>query len=114
MQDDAPPLLNQLRTQASPLRDLINHAERISALDQALRQWSPEPWFQAIRLANIRGDTVVLFASNAAALVPLRYRQQALLSFIREQLRLPCTKLETKVKPAVHDRLSRIYVRPRT
>ncbi|WP_428309866.1 DciA family protein [Hydrocarboniphaga sp.] len=102
MQNDAPPLLSRLRTQASPLRDLIDHAERISALDQALRQWTPEPWFQAIRLANIRGDTVVLFASNAAALVPLRYRQQALLSYLREHLRIPCTRLETKVKPDVH------------
>ncbi|SHH22401.1 hypothetical protein SAMN04488068_2951 [Hydrocarboniphaga daqingensis] len=104
MQDDARPLLTQLRAQASPLRDLIGHAERIAALDVALRRWTSEPWFQSIRLANIRGDTAVLFATNAAALVPLRYRQQALLDYMREQLRLPCTKLETKVRPKLTGR----------
>ena len=98
MHDDKP-LLDQLRQQQTPLSDLIERAERIASLDKALRQWTSEPWFDAIRLANIRGETVVLYASNAAALVPLRYRQQSLLSFIRDQLQLPCSKLETKVKP---------------
>lgn len=98
MHDDWP-LLDKIRQQQTPLRNLIEQAERIAALDSAMRQWTSEPWFAAIRLANIRGETVVLYASNAAALVPLRYRQQSLLSFIRDHLQVPCSKLETKVKP---------------
>lgn len=107
MRDDAEPLIGTLRQQPSPLRDLIEHAERIAALDRALRQWTQEPWFQSIRLANIRGDKAVLFAAHAAALVPLRYRQQDLLRFLRESLKLSCTKLETKVRPPmVHRRFT--------
>lgn len=108
MHDDAVTLIGTLRQQPHPLRDLIERAERLTALDNALRQWTQEPWFQSIRLANIRGDTVVLFASNAAALVPLRYRQQELLSFLRDSLKLSCTRLETKVRPSVNRRFTRV------
>ncbi len=108
MHDDAALLIGTLRQQRSALHDLVERAERISALNNALRQWTQEPWFQSIRLANIRGDTVVLFASNAAALVPLRYRQQDLLRFLSQVLKLECTKLETKVRPAVNPRLTRV------
>lgn len=106
MTDDAQSLLPRLKNRSSALRDLLDRADSIAALDRALRQWTQEPWFDSIRLANVRGDTVVLFASNAAALVPLRYRQQALLAFLRDHLQLPCVKVETKVKPTVHARFS--------
>ena len=108
MHDDAATLIGTLRQQPNPLRDLIERAERLAALDDALRQWTQEPWFQSIRLANIRGDTVVLFASNAAALVPLRYRQQELLNFLRDSLKLSCTRLETKVRPSVNRRFTQV------
>jgi hypothetical protein len=106
--DEAKSLLPTLRSQPSSLRGLVERAERVAALDRELRQWTQEPWFDSVRLVNVRGDTAILFASSAAVLVPLRYRQQELLSFIRERLRLPCVKLETKVKPLVHTRLSRV------
>lgn len=108
MQDDAATLIGSLRRQQHPLRDLIERAERLAALDDALRRWTREPWFKSIRLANIRGDTVVLFASNAAALVPLRYRQQELLAFLREALNIPCSRLETKVRPPAERRTGRV------
>lgn len=112
MQEEAQPLLPRLRTPGSPLGELLDRAERISALNQALRQWTQEPWFDSIRLVNLRGDTVVLFATNAAALVPLRYRQQALLAFLQERFQLPCVKVTTKVQPLVHTGFSESKQRP--
>lgn len=102
MHDDARSLLGTLKRQSPQLRSLLDRAAWIAALNRELRQWTREPWFDSIRLVNVRGDTVVLFASSAAALVPLRYRQQALLAFMREHLQLDCVKIETKVKPVVH------------
>lgn len=102
MQPDARPLDRCLESVNGPLSALVQRAERIAEVNRALRSWTTEPWVDAIRLVNIRGDTAVFFASSAAALVPLRYRREALLAFLREHAHLDCSKIEMKVKPTRH------------
>jgi hypothetical protein len=81
------------------LDSLFQVTQRLEALDRALRQWANEPWLDSIRVANLRGDTLVLFADSASALVPLRYRREALLAFLRDRYGLAATRIEAKVRP---------------
>ncbi len=94
--------LHQRLQHSDGFRRLMEQATRIAELNRALRQWTQEPWLDSIRLVNVRDDTVVIYASTAAALVPLRYRQQALLAFLQERFNLNCSKIEAKVKPLFH------------
>lgn len=55
---------------------------------------------QQIRLANIRGETVVFYSTSAAALTLLRQNQHALLDFLNRDCGLACTRMEAKVRPA--------------
>lgn len=62
----------------------------------------------AVRLVNLRGGVAVLFADNAAALVPLRYRSESLLAFLRGELGLDVKRIEAKVRPAAVSRPDRV------
>ena len=86
------------------LDNLFQVTQRLEALNQALRQWADEPWLDCIRVANLRGDTLVLFADSASALVPLRYRRDALLAFLRDHYGVTATRIEAKVRPSLERR----------
>lgn len=81
--------------------NLLEVTQRLEALNSALRQWANEPWLDSIRVANLRGDTLVLFADSASALVPLRYRRDALLAFLRDRFGVTATRIEAKVRPSL-------------
>lgn len=96
---DAQPLSEWLKHQPQSLDGLLGRARLIANMTQSLRQWSRENWSQHIRVANLRGDVIVIFSSSAAALVPLRAKQQALLDFLNNRFQLACNQLEIKVRP---------------
>lgn len=97
---DAEPLQNWLSQQPQTVRDLLSRAQRLTAINNELQsQWSSEPWVQSIRIANIRGNTVVIFAQTAASLVPLRYRKASLLGLLKERFNLTCTEIDARVRP---------------
>lgn len=100
MRADVPPLHHQLRQQSGRLRELFDKAEQIGSLDRVVHEWLREPWLESVRVANVRGETLVLFVSTGAALVPLRYRGPSLLEYLQRRLGTGFTKLEAKVKPA--------------
>lgn len=102
MQRDANSLDRCLRSGTGPLQTLMRRAERIAEVNRALRTWIDEPWLDDVRLVNIRGDTAVFFVSTAAVLLPLRYLQEPLITFLRQRAGLTCSKIETKVKPIRH------------
>jgi hypothetical protein len=97
-------LHGRLENEPGELHNLLQVTQRLEALNSALRQWADEPWLDAIRVANLRGDTLVLFADSASALVPLRYRREALLAFLRERYGLTATRIEAKVRPSLERR----------
>lgn len=77
----------------------LNRARWLAEISLSLSEWTQEPWIKEIRIANIRDETLVLYTSSAAALVPLRHRSQALLTWLNTRHRLRCTKLDTRVCP---------------
>lgn len=97
--DDSQALPQWLTRQPRTVRDLMDRAQFLAGLDRLLHQWSDDPWLAQIRLANVRGDTLVLFSSSAAALVQLRYRKQSLLDWLNRQAGLNCTQIDAKVRP---------------
>lgn len=92
-------LHSRLLEQAGDVETLLQRVRRIETLDRALHQWSTERWLSAIRVANLRGDTLVVFADNAAAATTMRYRREDLLTYLRERHGLEVGRLETKVRP---------------
>jgi len=99
MASDTPTLHHCLSARPGPLRELFHRAERLAEANRALKLLILEPWVDDVRLVNVRGDTAILFVSNASALVPLRFCQPALLRTLREHLKLSCSKIEVKVRP---------------
>lgn len=83
----------------SSLRGLLARAQRLSDASLALRAWLDEPWARHLRIANVRGDTVMLYVTSAAALVPLRQQQGKILQFLARQLDPNLQRLEAKVRP---------------
>lgn len=92
-------LHGRLLQQPGDLDTLLQRVRRIEALDHVLHQWSGESWLSAIRVANLRGDTLVVFSDSAASATMLRYRREDLLTYLRGQHGLAISRLETKVRP---------------
>ena len=97
---DAPTMQDWLSRQNSSVQDILRRGQTLATINQTLKQhWSDELWINQIRVANIRGTTLVVFVQTAAVQIPLRYRKQALLNFLQQQFGLTCTELEVKVVP---------------
>lgn len=95
-----PALLHgRLLQQPGDIEPLLQRVRRIEALDRALHLWTGEPWLAAIRVANLRGDTLVVFADSASAATALRYRRDDLLDYLRQRHGLAVSRIEAKVRP---------------
>ncbi len=81
------------------LGGILERARRLADVNRALHEWCHEPWMQHVRVANIRGDTLVLYSTSAAALVPLRNRSRSLLSWLNGRYTLSLTRTEMRVRP---------------
>jgi hypothetical protein len=88
---------------ASQLAGTLTRARRLSEINRHLSEWSPEPWVAHLRIANVRGDTLVIYSISATALVPLRYRSASLLAWLGSRYQLVCTRVETRVRPPPAD-----------
>ncbi|HET8883147.1 MAG TPA: hypothetical protein VFM56_13300 [Solimonas sp.] len=77
----------------------LSQVQRLTDINRSLPSWCAEPWVRQIRVANVRGQTVVVFSASAAALVPLRHRSSAFLHWLNDRYRLSCTRLDAKVRP---------------
>ncbi len=97
---DPLPLRQWLTSQPKDLCSLFDRARQYSDINRCLHEWAQEPWLAQIKVVNIRKSTLVIFSSSASALVPLRWRQKALLEFLNQRFHLSCTELEAKVRPA--------------
>ncbi|TXH04428.1 MAG: DUF721 domain-containing protein [Nevskiaceae bacterium] len=100
MSQDAEPLHRWLQQQPASIRGVMARAQRLAQINRALQQqWAAEPWIQAVRIANIRENVVVIYAQTASALIPLRYRKTALLAFLQQRFELTCNEIDAKVRP---------------
>lgn len=96
---DSKSLDGWLRQGPDTTRGLFDRAHRLAEMNQALRHWCSEKWIRQIRIANVRADIIVVFATSAAPLVPLRSRQSDLLRYLNSSFGLNCTRVEAKVRP---------------
>ncbi len=94
---------------AEQLAGTLERARQLGEINRQLGEWSTEPWVAQIRLANIRGETLVIYSASATALVPLRYRSASLLAWLNARYQLACTRLEAKVRPPATDAKSGLY-----
>lgn len=94
-----PRLLKQcLRQGGNTLGAALNRARWLAEIGESLNEWTQEPWIREIRIANIRDETVVVYATSAAALVPLRNRSPALLEWLGRRHRVFCTRVDARVR----------------
>ena len=97
---DAPVMGDWLNNQELKTREVLNRGRILASINQVLKdQWIQEIWIDQIRIANIRGTTLVVFVQSAAVLIPLRYKKQSLLDFVNREFELNCTELDAKVVP---------------
>ncbi|MDB5985396.1 MAG: hypothetical protein JWR16_449 [Nevskia sp.] len=80
-------------------RRLLTEAERLTQLQNSLRQWLPDSVRQSIRVAAEQEGTLILHADSAAALVAIRYRENELLTYLRQAFDLSATQVVTKIVP---------------
>src|SRR3546814_6288654 len=62
-------------------------SDLLADINRSLPSWCAEPWVRQIRVANIRGQTVVVFSASASALVPLRHRSSTFLLWLNDHYR---------------------------
>ena len=88
-----------LRQGGKALDATLSRARWLADIGLSLSEWTQDPWIKEIRVANIRDETIVIYAASAAALVPLRHRSHALLAWLNARHQLRCTRIDTRVRP---------------
>jgi len=99
MPSDARKLSEWLHRQSGALQEILSHTEQLVQVNRAFREWLREPWADAVRIAAFDGDTVVVYAANAAAATLLRFRAPAVVAFVQKHWNPACTALQIKVQP---------------
>ena len=89
-------LLNQ---QPSTVQSLLRRAALLAEMQTQIRELLQSPWSSGISVANLRGDTLVLFAPNSASLTQLRFSAPQILEHIQENFGFPLRQLDARVKP---------------
>jgi hypothetical protein len=92
-----------------PVGAVLARAQQLTDINRVLRDWCDEPWIRHVRLANLRGNTVVIYVASASALIPLRHRSSDLLDWLQARFQLGCTRMDAKVRPPVPDATVRVY-----
>ena len=106
---DPLPLRQFLNQHTPPAGALLARAQRLAQINRALRDWCDEPWVRHVRIANMRGDTVVAYVASAPALIPLRGHGPSLLAWLQKHHQCACTRIEMKVRPIPADATARVY-----
>lgn len=99
MPSDARKLSDWLHRQAGALREILSRTEQLVQVNRDFREWLREPWAEAVRIAALDGDTVVVYASNAAAATLLRFRSPAVVALVQKRWNPACTRVQIKVQP---------------
>lgn len=98
MQTSRPVSLSLSAALSGSVGTLLERARLLETINQTLPQWCDDPWVRQIRLVNLRGDTVVVYADNASALSMLRHRSRSLLSWLNARHALGAAHLQSLVR----------------
>jgi len=100
MNADAKNVGEQLELPDSPVFGLLRRARWLADMEQIFRERVSPATAKALRIANFRNGTVVIYVDSAAALTQLRYSEKELLQALENKIKMPCRKLEIKVRSA--------------
>ena len=93
-----PTRLSAIVAQTPALSQLIERARELGEIDAVVRSWLPAPIGSKVRVALIRGDTLVLTAASAVWATRLRYEAPQLLERARSSLSLRhITRVQVKI-----------------
>lgn len=95
----------------SRVRTLLDEAQRLETLQSGLNDWTARharmpagcaevPTGISLRVVAERDATLVIYGNSAAALTAIRYRQDELLSYLRERFSITASKIVTKIVPS--------------
>ncbi|HZP11021.1 MAG TPA: DciA family protein [Nevskiaceae bacterium] len=91
--------LGEVLGQPQQLQGLLARASRLGDIQRELRAYLQQPWANALRVANLRGTTLVIHADQAAAATAFRHRHDEVLKALSQKLGLPLQRIELKVRP---------------
>jgi hypothetical protein len=98
-QPDPLPIRHWMNDRPGPLRQLLGRASLLAAATRQLHSEIPSPWARSLRIVNLRGSTLVVYAHTAAALIPLRRHQQDVLDIAGRCLGCRPDRIDAKVRP---------------
>jgi hypothetical protein len=99
MPSDARKLSDWLHRQSGALQEILSKTDHLVQVNRSFRDWLGEPWADAARIAAFDGDSVVVYARDAATATLLRFRAPAVVAYAREHLNPAVTKLQINVQP---------------
>lgn len=89
-----------IRERTVTVRALLERADWLHGIEATLHTGFDAPWAAGLRVANIRGGTLVLYADNAAAALRARLSTQNILKLVNQHHELRCAAVEIKTRPA--------------
>lgn len=84
---------------SSGLASLVEQARFLRQLDRSILAALPEPLSKHVRVANLRGDSLVMLADSPLWATRLRYQRQTVLDGLWQSHSIRCRLLEVKVQP---------------
>lgn len=90
----------------SPAAALLLRAQSLVRYQQALQEWAQSAIpgnsvpGDGLHVVNLRDNTLVIHADNAAALTALRYRVNELLRDLQLRFGPECSRIDAKVRPS--------------
>jgi len=81
------------------LQAVVNHTQRLEALNHTLRGCIPAPLNQHCQVANLRDNILILHADSSAWALKLRYSSRVLLQQLRQRGVPGLSAIEVKVRP---------------
>lgn len=100
MSDLFRPLSQLLDGHPTTVRSVLARARYLRGIQDAIREHLAAPWSHSVRVANLRGRTLILYTDNASALNQMRFRTDELLAFLQERFGTSFRQIEIKLRPA--------------
>jgi len=88
-----------LKRSPDTFQAVLNHTQRLEALNRTLRGCIPAPLNQHCQVANLRDNILILHADSSAWALKLRYSSRVLLQQLRQRGVPGLNAIEVKVRP---------------
>jgi hypothetical protein len=101
MRPTPPTLADILLRPGSAIRGLLGQLRPLAAADLQLREALGSPFYDRVRLANVRNDRAIIYVDSASTLTLLRFRQHELIQILAACDGIQCQRLEFRIAPGL-------------